>query len=67
MAGLAQPQDLVLGGLLGGGDARAGPAVDEEAAVAGAEVTHHRLHAGLGVAEPGAGLGRGQAVEEVRP
>jgi hypothetical protein len=65
--GRAQPQHLGPGGLLGRGGGGSGTAPREEVPVAAAEVAHHRLHAGLGIAEPSRGLCRGGALKEVRP
>ncbi len=66
VAGRAQPQHLVVGGLLGRGGGGSGAAAGEEGPVASAEVAHHRLDAGLGVAEPSRRLGRSRALQEVR-
>jgi hypothetical protein len=62
----AQPQHLCAGRLLGRCHARARAARDEEVAVAGSEVAHHRLHRGGRVPEPVGDLRRGRAVAEVR-
>jgi len=63
--GRAQLDDPRPGGVLGRGGLRAGPASDEELPRPGAEVPDRRQQRRGGVAEPGGGFGRGQALGQV--
>ena len=63
--GGAQLDDPRPGGVLARRGLRAGLAGDEELPGPGAEVPHRRQQRGGGVAEPGGGLGGGQALGEV--
>jgi hypothetical protein len=63
--GGAQLDDPGAGGVLARRGLRAGPAGDEEVPGPGAEVARCREQARRGVAEPGGGLARGQALGQV--
>jgi hypothetical protein len=63
--GRAQLDDPRAGGVLGRGGLRAGPAGDEELPGPAAEVPYRRQQARGGVAGPGRGLCRGQALGQI--